>query len=53
MTPFRILFGRDARTQIDTITLSIDGAEFRGGLDSFEADKHQAFVEVREVLDKR
>ena len=23
MTPFRILFGRDARTQIDTITLSL------------------------------
>ena len=25
MMPFRILFGRDARTQIDTWTLNIDG----------------------------
>ena len=53
MTPFRVLFGRDARTQIDAMTLSIDGAEFRGGLDSVVADRHQAFVEVRNVLVKR
>ena len=53
MTPFCILFGRDARTQIDMMTLSIDGAEFRGGPDSFAANKHQAIVEVRDMLDKR
>ena len=53
MTPFCILFGRDARTQIDMMTLSIDGAESRGGLANVVADKHQAFVEVRDVLDKR
>ena len=53
MTPFRILVGRDARTHIHTMTLSIDGAEFQGGLDSFVANKYHAFVEVTEVLDKR
>ena len=52
MTPFRIFSSRDAITQLDAMTLSIDGAEFRGGLDSFVTDKHQAFVEVRDMLDK-
>ena len=33
--------------QIDTMTLIIGGAEFRGGLGSFVADEHQALVEVR------
>lgn len=35
------------------MTLDIVGAEFRGGLDSFVADEHQAFVAVRDVLEKR
>ena len=35
------------------MTLSLDGSEFRGGLDSFVADKHQAFVEVKVVPEKR
>ena len=52
-TPFRVLFSRDARTQIDKMTLSLDGSEFRGGLDSFVAEKHQAFMEVKAVLEKR
>ena len=50
LTPFRILL---SRVTIDTMTLSIDGAESRGGLANVVADKHQAFVEVRDVLDKR
>ena len=32
---FHILFGRDDRTQIETMKLIIDGAELRRGLDSF------------------
>ena len=52
-TAFRVLFGCDAREQIDKMTLSLDGSEFRGGLDSFVADKHQAFVEVKAVMEKR
>ena len=36
--PLRILIGRGARTQIDTMTLSLGAAEFRGGLDSFVAE---------------
>ena len=53
MAPFRILVGRDARTRIDTMTLSIDEGEFRGGFDNFEVDKLEAFMEVRDALDKR
>ena len=52
-TPFRVVFGRDARTQVDTISLSLDGSEFRGGLDSFVAGKHRAIAEVKAVLEKR
>ena len=51
-TYFRVLFDRDTRTQIDKMTLSLDGSDFRGGLDSFVADKYQAFVEVKAVLEK-
>ena len=51
--PFRVLFGRDAGTQIDTITLSQNRSKLRGELDSFVADKHQAIVEVKAVLEKR
>ena len=43
----------DTRTQIDKMTLSLDGSEFREGHDSFVADRHQAFVEVKAVLEKR
>ena len=50
MAPFRILVGRDARTRIDTMTLSIDEGEFRGGFDNFEVDKLEAFMEVRDCL---
>ena len=52
-TPFRLLFGRAPRTQLDTITRNVDGREFRGGLDGFIADRHQSFVEVRNALKQR
>ena len=32
------------------MTLSLDVSEFRGGLDSFVADEHQDFVEVKAIL---
>ena len=35
------------------MALSLDGLELRGGLDSFAADTHQAFVEAKAVLEKR
>ena len=52
-TPFRALFGRNGHTKIDNMTLSLDGSEFRGGLDSFMADKQHDFVELKAVLEKR
>jgi len=52
-TPFRLLFGRDARTQLDSITPVVDGVEYKGGLDAFVADKQQAFREVRKALEER
>ena len=51
-TPFRAFFGRHAHTPVD-MTFSLDGSGFRGGLDNFVADKHQAFVEAKAVLEKR
>ena len=51
-TPFRLLLGRDARTQLDSIMPVIDGAEYRG-LDAFVADKQQTFTEVRKAIDER
>ena len=39
-TPFRVFVGRDARTQMDKMTFSLNGSEFRGGLGSVVADKH-------------
>ena len=38
-TPFSLLFGRTPRTQFDAINRNVDGSEFRGGLDSFIAEK--------------
>ena len=52
-TPFRLLLGRDARTQLDSITPVVDGVEYKGGLDAFVADKQQAFREVRKALEER
>ena len=52
-TPFRALFGRHAHTPVDKMTFSLDGSEVRGGLDSFVADKDQAFVGAKAVLEKR
>ena len=52
-TLFRLLFGRDARTQLEPISPTIDGVEYRRGLDAFVADEHQAFREVRKALKER
>ena len=52
-TPFRLLFARDARTQLDAITPVIDGVECKGGLDACVSDKRQAFREVCKALGKR
>ena len=52
-TPFRLLFGRDARTQLDSIVPVVDGVEYQGGLHAFVADQQQAFREVHEALEKR
>ena len=51
-TPFRVLFGRNVRKQIDTMT-PLDGSEFRGELDTFATNQHQALVEVKAVQEKR
>ena len=52
-TPFKILFGRDARTNLDALTLALDGDNFRTGLDNFVAERHQTFMELRAALKKR
>lgn len=52
-TPFKLLFNREPRTPLDTITRNVDGVEFRGGFDGYVADKHQSFLEVQEALKKR
>ena len=44
---FRLLFGRDARTQLDATHLKMGGGDFRGGMHSYVADKRQAYKEVR------
>ena len=49
-TPFRILFGRDARSNLDALTPTLDGDTFRTGLDNFMAEKQQTFLEVRGIL---
>ena len=41
-TPFRIFFGRDARTHLDATHPEIDGGDFRGGMHSYVADKRHA-----------
>ena len=43
---FRILFSRDARTNLDALTPALDGDDFRTGLDNFVAEKHQTFLEL-------
>ena len=48
-TPFRIFFGRDARTHLDAPQPEVDGGDFRGGMHSYVADKRQAYKEVRDV----
>ena len=46
-TPFRLFFGRDARTQLDATHPEIYGGDFRGGMHSYVADKRQAYKELR------
>lgn len=43
LTPFRLLFSRDARTQPDAVQPEADGVEFRGEIHRYTADKKQAF----------
>ena len=38
-TPFRILFGCDARMSLDALTPVLDGDSFRTGLDTFVAER--------------
>ena len=52
-TPFRPLFGGNARTQLDSITPVVDGVEYIWALDTFVADQQQAFREVCEALEER
>lgn len=52
-TPFRVLFGRDIRPNLDALTPKSDGDDFRTGLDSFLAEKQQTSMELRGVLKKR
>ena len=52
-TPFRILFGRDALTNLDAVTPALDGDGFRTGLDNFVAEKHQTFLELRGILKRQ
>ena len=51
--PFQILFGRDARTNLDARTPVLDGDSFRTGLDNFVAKRQQSFLEVRGILETR
>ncbi|CAM9973671.1 unnamed protein product [Choristocarpus tenellus] len=52
-TSFRVLFGRDPRTQLDAVIPKLDGDVDVGGLDSFIEQRRQNFREVREVLERR
>ena len=52
-TPFRILFGRDARTNLDALTPVLDDDSFRSGLDNFVAERQQTFRELRGILERR
>ncbi|CAM9983111.1 unnamed protein product, partial [Choristocarpus tenellus] len=52
-TPFRVLFGRDPRTQLDAVIPKLDGDVEVGGLDSFIEQRRQNFREVRKVLERR
>ena len=48
-TPFRLFFGRDARTQLDATHAEINGGDFRCEMHSYVADKGQAYTKVRDV----
>ena len=48
-TPVKILFGRDARTNLDALNPALDGDGFRTGLDNFVAEKHQTFLELSRI----
>lgn len=37
-TPFELLFGGEARTQLDVLTPGVDGTGFGGGIDSVVAE---------------
>ena len=52
-TPFGILFGRDASTNLDALIPALDGDDFRTGLGNFVAEKHQTFLELREISKKQ
>ena len=48
-----ILFGRDARTNLDALASALDGDGFRIGLDNFVTEKRQMFLEMQGVFKKR
>lgn len=48
-TPFGILFGRDARTNLDAFTPALDGDRFGTGLDNFVAEEYQTCLELRGI----
>ena len=52
-TPFKLLFGRDVRSQIDAVTPELDGSDFlqHGGIHNFVADRKEAWREVAKVRD--
>ena len=52
-TTFRIMFGPDARKNLDALTPALDGDGFCTGLDNFVAEKHQMFLKLRGILTKR
>ena len=52
-TAFRVLFGPNARSDLDALTPALDGDAFRTGLDTFKAENHQTFFELRNLLKRR
>ena len=52
-TPFRIMYGLDAHSNLDGLTPALDGGAFRTGLDNFVAQMQQTFLELREMPKRR
>ena len=52
-TPFRILFGRDSRSNLDALTPAMDGDPFCTALDASVAGKQPTFLEPQGILKRR